>query len=143
MPPSGDAEVVVTNSAIGLPERRVAGAIRAVLRGERRSARVSVTFLAKRSMRRLNALHLRHDHPTDVIAFLLEGPGRSLAGDIYICRHVAARHAREHGVATREELLRLVVHGTLHVLGWDHPAGPGRIRSPMWRRQERYLKALA
>jgi ssRNA-specific RNase YbeY (16S rRNA maturation enzyme) len=36
-------------------------------------------------------------------------------------------------------LLRLVVHGTLHVLGWDHPDGPERERAPMWRRQERLL----
>jgi probable rRNA maturation factor len=35
------------------------------------------------------------------------------------------------------------VHGTLHALGWDHPEGPGRTRSAMWRRQERYVEALA
>ena len=42
----------------------------------------------------------------------------------------------------REELVRLVVHGTLHVLGYDHPDGPGRTRSAMWRRQERYVRRL-
>jgi ssRNA-specific RNase YbeY (16S rRNA maturation enzyme) len=36
-----------------------------------------------------------------------------------------------------------VVHGTLHALGHDHPEGPDRTRSPMWRRQERYVEALA
>ena len=36
----------------------------------------------------------------------------------------------------REELLRLVVHGVLHVLGYDHPDGESRERSAMWRRQE-------
>jgi hypothetical protein len=41
-----------------------------------------------------------------------------------------------------EELIRLAVHGTLHVLGYDHPAGPGRARSAMWRRQERYMRRL-
>ncbi len=39
----------------------------------------------------------------------------------------------------REELIRLVVHGTLHALGRTHPEGEGRTRSPMWRRQERYV----
>jgi probable rRNA maturation factor len=43
----------------------------------------------------------------------------------------------------REELIRLVVHGTLHVLGYDHPDHGERERSPMWRRQERYVEALA
>jgi probable rRNA maturation factor len=43
----------------------------------------------------------------------------------------------------REELVRLIVHGTLHALGRDHPEGAGRTRSAMWRRQERYVEALA
>ena len=42
----------------------------------------------------------------------------------------------------REEIVRLVVHGTLHVLGWDHPEDGDRMRSPMWRRQERYVGRL-
>jgi ssRNA-specific RNase YbeY (16S rRNA maturation enzyme) len=41
----------------------------------------------------------------------------------------------------REETLRLVVHGVLHVLGYDHPAGESRYESPMWRRQERLLRS--
>ena len=42
-----------------------------------------------------------------------------------------------------QELVRLAVHGTLHVLGYDHPNGAGRTRSAMWRRQERYVRRLA
>jgi probable rRNA maturation factor len=42
-------------------------------------------------------------------------------------------------VSAQEELLRLVVHGTLHVLGYDHPLGAARMTSPMWRRQERIV----
>jgi probable rRNA maturation factor len=43
------------------------------------------------------------------------------------------------GVSAQEELLRLVVHGTLHVLGHDHPESDARTKSPMWRKQERIL----
>jgi ssRNA-specific RNase YbeY (16S rRNA maturation enzyme) len=39
-------------------------------------------------------------------------------------------------------MVRLAVHGTLHVLGYDHPEGAGRARSAMWRRQERYVRRL-
>jgi probable rRNA maturation factor len=45
-------------------------------------------------------------------------------------------------VPVREEVARLVVHGTLHVLGREHPEDEGRTRSPMWRRQERLLAHL-
>ena len=78
-----------------------------------------------------------HDE-MDPLAAGVQADG-SLAADIYICRFAAVRNARAHAVPVREELLRLVIHGTLHVLGWDHPHGTTRTRSPMWRRQERYL----
>jgi probable rRNA maturation factor len=43
----------------------------------------------------------------------------------------------------REELLRLVVHGVLHVVGHDHPEDDSRYQSRMWKRQEQLLRALA
>ncbi len=94
-------------------------------------------------MRTLNRDWKGHDTATDVISFALPAPDGSLLGDVYICPAVATRSARELGISPREELTRLVVHGTLHVLGYDHPEGPGRTRSAMWKRQERYVKALA
>lgn len=127
-----------------LPAERVRQVVAAVLRGERRRAELSVTFLGRDAMRRLNASALGRHHPTDVIAFALPSPAGKLMGDIYICPWVAARSARRHRVPLRQELVRLVVHGTLHVLGWDHPdEADARVASPMWARQESYVTALA
>jgi probable rRNA maturation factor len=134
--------VVVSGSTAGLAPRRVRDAVEQVLRGEGRGAAVAVTFVGKRAMQQLNTQYLQHDYPTDVLAFPLPHRDGSVAGDIYICRYMAARNARRHRSTVRTELLRLAVHGTLHVLGWDHPAGAGRTGSPMWRRQERYVGAL-
>jgi probable rRNA maturation factor len=120
--------------------RRVVGE---VLRRERREALVSVTFLGRDSMRRLNAEHKGHDQPTDVLTFALEGPPGLIVGDVYICPWVAQREARARRIPLRQELIRLIVHGILHALGWDHPEGLDRSRSAMWRRQERYVQALA
>jgi probable rRNA maturation factor len=117
--------------------------VRAVLRGERKIARVSVTFLGPERMRRLNREYKGRDRPTDVLAFSLRQPGGALLADLYICASEAAREARSRDLPLREELIRLVVHGTLHALGHDHPEGRGRERSAMWRRQERYVGALA
>jgi probable rRNA maturation factor len=136
------SDVVVSGRRLALPKATVRRAVEEVLRRERRSAHISVTFLGRTAMRRLNAEHKGHDWPTDVLTFALDDSSGAAIGDIYICPWVAEREARARGIAPREELLRLVVHGTLHALGRDHPEGPGRTRSAMWRRQERYLEAL-
>lgn len=105
-------------------------------------ATLSISFLGRDRMRDLNQRWMGCLSSTDVLAFSLAGPGGSLAGDVYICPWMAARNARALGIPLREELTRLVIHGVLHVLGYDHPEATGRTASPMWRRQERYLRGL-
>jgi probable rRNA maturation factor len=117
--------------------------VESVLRSERRDATISVTFLGRDAMRRLNATHRGHDWATDVLTFTLKTPEIETVGDIYICAWVARREANARAISLREELIRLLVHGMLHALGRDHPEGPARTRSAMWRRQERYVEALA
>jgi len=133
----------VSGRRVPMPPALVRRTVRAVLRGERRRALVSVTFVGREVMRRLNAEHKGHDRPTDVLSFALRDPRGGVIGDIYVCAWVAEREARARGIPRREELIRLVVHGTLHALGHEHPEGDGRTRSRMWRRQERYVEALA
>ena len=135
------AEVAVAGRS-PLGADRTADAVRAVLRGERRRATVSVTFVGRDRMRSLNQRYKGSSRATDVLAFPLPQPGGGLAGDVYICVWRAREQARVHRVSAREELLRLVVHGTLHVLGWDHPEDDSRDQSDMWRRQERYVRLL-
>ena len=66
----------------------------------------------------------------------------TVVGDVYVCVPVGVRQATRFGASPVEELRRLLVHGVLHVLGYDHPEGPGRTASAMWRRQERLLALL-
>lgn len=103
---------------------------------------VSLLFVDEPAIAALNEEFLGRAGPTDVLAFPIEdeptGSGRSpdsggsgpgaepedepltLLGDVVICPSVAARNAREHGVAHDDELALLVVHGLLHLLGMDH-----------------------
>ncbi len=140
--PRGGVTVTVTGAS-ALPERAVTRVVQHVVERERQRATIAITFLGPRRMRALNARYLKHDHVTDVISFCLPQPDGSVAGDVYVCRYAAARQARQLGVPVRTELVRLLVHGTLHVLGWDHPVGASRTTSPMWRLQERYLRQVA
>jgi probable rRNA maturation factor len=137
------SEVLVSGRRLPLSRALVRRVVEAVLRAERRDALISVTFVGRDTMRRLNAEHKQHDYPTDVLTFSLTDPSGRLAGDVYICPWVARREARTRAIPLREELIRLIVHGTLHALGRDHPEGSARTRSAMWRRQERYVETLA
>jgi probable rRNA maturation factor len=123
----------------GLPEPIVRRAIVAVLDGEDAgTAEFSVTFLSSQRMRVLNRRSFGYDRATDVIAFGLPHPD-VVVGDIYVCPSVARRVAREEGVSERQELIRLVVHGALHSLGYVHPSGEDGYRSEMWCMQEDYV----
>ena len=135
------SEVVVSGRRLPLSRALVRRVVETVLDSERRQGLVSVTFLGRDSMRRLNAAHKGHDRPTDVLTFALGSKGQVI-GDVYICPWVARREARARGIPLKQELIRLLVHGTLHAVGREHPDGPDRTRSAMWRRQERYVGAL-
>lgn len=107
-------------------------------------AEISVTLLDDAAIRELNARHLGHDRVTDVISFALgqEG-GAGLVGDVYVGAGQAARQAADAGIDCHEELVRLVVHGVLHVTGMDHPEGAEeRAGSEMYRLQERLVGQL-
>jgi probable rRNA maturation factor len=113
-----------------------------VLRRERaHRALLSLSFVTRGRIARMNLEHLGHQEATDVITFSLGrgGRGQPIIGDIYIAPDVVREQARRYGVAGREELARVVVHGVLHALGRTHPEDGHRTASPMWRRQEHLL----
>lgn len=111
--------------------------------GPRGAGEISVALLADADIRRLNREHLGHDRVTDVVAFPLWEEGEPVVGDVYVGLEQARRQAAAEGVPLAEELVRLAVHGTLHVLGWEHPEEASeREASPMYRRQERIVRAV-
>lgn len=134
---------------IGIAEARVREIVREVCRRECvKDALISVTFVTNGRIARMNREFLGHRGATDVITFELGNDGASSGsgapiGDIYIAPDVARANAKENGVPIRGELVRLIVHGTLHVLGYTHDDGEARMEGDMWRRQERIVAALA
>ncbi len=106
--------------------RRVAG-----LRGE-----VNVLVTGDAELRRLNRTFRHKDKPTDVLS--VPGLDPSFAGDIAISAATASRNARRLGHSTADELKVLLLHGLLHLAGYDHEHDNGR----MARKEQRLRRAL-
>jgi len=114
-------------------------------------AELSILLVDVDYMTELNHRWMDGEGPTDVLAFPMDegsvdhGPGESngsepaLLGDIVLCPEVAGKQAAEAGHATPDELALLTVHGTLHLLGYDH-AEPDEERE-MFGLQARLLES--
>lgn len=131
-----DVQVSNANPRRRARPRAVADAVRSVLKAERkRSAGVSVVFIDNRSSRALNRRYLGRDWVTDVLSFPLTPPP-VVDGEVYVNLDRARRQADQLGLPYGNEVLRLVVHGVLHLLGYDDDT-PGR-----WRRMQMRQEAL-
>ena len=92
-------------------------ALESLGRGDRE---LHVSVVGDREIRRLNARYLRRRATTDVLAFGLDAPGPTrLLGEVIVCADTARRQAKRVGVSVALELDLLVVHGVLHLAGWD------------------------
>ncbi len=120
---------------------RLTGLVADVLRSEGipSVAEASLTLVTAHEIARLKAEHLDGDgSPTDVLSFPIDGADGDdsslwLVGDIVICPEVAAVQAPSHAGTTEDELALLVVHGALHLVGWDHDDADSR--AAMWARE--------
>lgn len=129
-------------SALAIDRARVRAAVRRTLRAERRlHAEISVAIVDDRTIHELNRRHLQHDYPTDVLSFLLftAGPPESpdaadasphalLEGELIVSTETAIRQAAEYDWDPQAELLLYLVHGTLHLCGYDDHARSDRRR---------------
>ena len=108
-----------------------------------KDAEISLALLNDQDIKLLNRDHLGRDRTTDVIAFALWTEGETVVGDVYVGFEQAARQAAEAQVDLHEELARLAIHGTLHVLGLDHPEGADdRVASEMFVKQESLVQRV-
>lgn len=94
------------------------------------STEVSISFVTNKEIHRLNREFRNIDRPTDVLSFECDNLDDDFApavenepyelGDIVIAPDVAERQAEEFGTSFHDELCLLIVHGLLHLCGWDH-----------------------
>ncbi len=115
--------------------------ITAALRGAKakNSTEVGVVFVSDREMIKLNTVHRRKKKTTDVLSF--SDGEHGMLGDIVVSVAQAERQAREAGKPLRAEIAMLLVHGTLHLLGYDHATLEEE--KTMFGLQNRILKTLS
>ena len=127
-------------------------AARVAVRGRRllaalrlREAELSLVLVSDAVMRRLNRQWRGADRPTDVLSFAqAEGQGgapEGLLGDVVISVDTARRQARERAEPLTRELDRLLIHGVLHLLGYDHERSPAEAQR-MQRRERSLARQL-
>lgn len=103
---------------------------------------ISIAIVDDPTIRKLNKQYLNHDYETDVISFVLEydEDAGSLTGQLVVSTDTAATLAAEVGGTMQDELLLYVVHGTLHLVGFDdkNPADADDMRAA----EKKYLEAM-
>jgi len=111
-----------------------------VFRGEGKELpSLEIVFTCNRSIRKMNREFLKHDYATDVIAFPL-GKDGGVEGEIYINLDAAKKQAREYDVTYTQESRRLLIHGALHLLGYDDTTL--RRKKKMSEREDMYLELM-
>jgi probable rRNA maturation factor len=117
----------------------ICDAVRAIVAGERcKSANVSVVIIDDETIHKMNREFLEHDEPTDVLSFLFESDQGRVDGEIVVSADTAAKAAGRFGWTFADELLLYVIHGTLHLFGYDDRTTVQRRK--MRTRERYYLK---
>jgi rRNA maturation RNase YbeY len=106
---------------------------------------LTVSLVDDAEVRRLNRDYRGKDRPTDVLAFAMREGVRVVGdepvlGDVVISLDTAARQARRHGLSVEEEVRTLLIHGALHLLGYDHERSPAAARK--MKAMERQLRSV-
>src|ERR1043165_1969214 len=109
-----------------------------------KNAELSVALIGNAEMRKLNAKYRKKDYPTDVLSFPVEGimPEETrLLGDVIISVDKAIEQARARGRSSEQELITLLIHGVVHLLGSDHERSARDARA-MGRLEKRIYRQL-
>lgn len=114
-------EITSTQGFLPVDSARLRGLVERSLRGEGvQRAAISVALVDDATIRRINRTHLGHDWPTDVISFILSEPDEpTLAGELVVSAEMARETAEEVGADPTAELSLYIVHGLLHLCGYD------------------------
>jgi len=131
-------EIANQQTAAAIDLSRIHRTVEAILRdGGIVEAQLSIALVDDATIHQLNRKYLQHDDPTDVLSFVLEREGMRLEGEVIASGETAARLATQYGWPPGDELLLYVVHGALHLVGYDDTTEDSR--AAMRQAEDRYL----
>ncbi|HXG10301.1 MAG TPA: rRNA maturation RNase YbeY [Gemmataceae bacterium] len=138
----GRIAIACPQEAVPVDRGFIRQVVRTVLEGEGvKDAEISVAFVDNPTIHRLNQRYLQHDEPTDVLSFPLSEPNaRRLAGELVIGAEVARAQAEDRGHDVQAELALYVIHGLLHLCGYDDKTE--KAAAQMRQRERHYLREL-
>jgi rRNA maturation RNase YbeY len=124
---------------ISLKDRRILKTTLAALfkKEKKKLAELHYIFVSDDRLLEINRQFLQHDFYTDIITFPLSEPGQPISGEIYISVDRVRENAREFGGTVKEELLRVIFHGALHLCGYKDKTTPQQ--REMRQLEEKYL----
>ena len=138
-------EVLRRDGGKKYPARRLKSAATRILKMlKQHHAELSVALIGNGEMRKLNARYRKKDYPTDVLSFPAAPDmlgGVRLLGDVIISVDKAKEQAKERNRSLDEEMTTLLIHGVLHLLGYDHERSAKDARI-MGRLEKKVYKAL-
>ncbi len=135
--------VIITNAHTRLrfPVKESERIVRSIIRTEgTKVSSLNVVFVNHRRTITLNTKYLRHHRTTDVIAFCYEREP-TIDGEIFVNLDQAKAQCAFYGATFQEEVARLLIHGLLHLVGYDD--GTIKERKTMKRREDFYLRSLS
>lgn len=80
---------------------------------------LEINFVKSETILKINKEYLNHDYVTDVISFNYSNENNNLDGEIFICSEIARENAKIYNESYDDELKRLIIHGVLHLIGYD------------------------
>jgi probable rRNA maturation factor len=139
-----DVHVFDDQTALKLPSTIVQAIASSVVASEGHTYdEVSIHFVDTQTISELHQHYFNDPAPTDCISFPIDDPstvGYKVLGDIFVCPEVAVEYSQAHGYNPYEEMTLYIVHGLLHLLGYDDIEDPDR--ALMRSAEQRHIASL-
>jgi len=120
-----------------IKKKKAAEIIKEVLSKERQRKKISLVFLSSEEIKKINKKYRKKNQATDVLSFLYKDD----FGEIAVCPEVIKKNAKKLKSSYNKELIRVLIHGVLHLLGYEHKGSRERAQI-MNQKEKRYLSIL-